>query len=70
MMTNFNKKMLDEIRKILPNKIAEELVGVQPMDSNIIKTMYENSVDESELIKNGFEPIDNNTKLIWVKKDD
>ena len=69
-MTEFNKKILDKVRKTLPNKIAEELVGVQPIDSNTIKTLYENSVDESELIKNGFEPIDNNTKLIWVKKDD
>jgi len=70
MMSEFNKKILDAVRKTLPNKIAEELINVQPIDSDDIKTLYENSVDESELIEKGFEPIDNNTKLIWVKKDE
>lgn len=52
-----------EIRKLYMDKIAEELCSVQPM------SFYPTEgKSEQWLIENGYEPVDSQTRLMWVKK--
>jgi len=64
-----DQKLLDSIRKSTPDESAKELISVQPIPNDSIQQLYENSIDESELVKQGFKPIDNQSKLVWVKKE-
>jgi hypothetical protein len=61
--------LIEKIRKIMPAKIAEELINIQPIDPNLFCEAYKNSKSEEELIKENYKPIDpNGFKLLWVNK--
>jgi len=56
------------LRKELPNTIAMELCGVQPM-TGALDQMLLNAKTEKELIEEGYEPISEDTRIIWRKKE-
>lgn len=58
--------MIKHLRKTIPAKMAQEIVAVQPMPP--IDFNAEDCPDEKWLIENGFEPICDSTRLMWVKK--
>jgi hypothetical protein len=60
------KPLLDLIRKTVPNRIAEELLSVQPMNVDY-KALMESGMSEAQLIAEGYEPV-SGMKLLWVKK--
>lgn len=61
---------IDKLRKSTPAQIAKELVSVQDMSSahRAIAEMYEQGKTEKELAQEGYQPISNDTRLMWVKK--
>lgn len=58
---------ISALRKSSSKKIAEELVSIQPIDSDFFKNLYSISKDEKELKEEGYTPISNDTKLVWKK---
>lgn len=50
----------------LADQIANDIVSVQPMPNNIIKDLYDNSMSEEQLKKEGYSPL-SNLNLVWVK---
>lgn len=61
--------MSEEEKKVgtsLAEQIANELVSVQPMPKNVIKELYDNSMSEEQLKKEGYSPL-SNLNLVWVK---
>lgn len=69
-MQNINPSILNFIRKYSAESIANELVNVQPMPSTIIRDFKDASMSEEELIKQGYEPVDPSSRLMWKKKND
>ena len=63
----FKQKLIDMIRKTAPSKIAEELVNVQPMPSDLGKRIMEHAKTEEELIADGYEPVSHH-RVLWIKK--
>lgn len=63
----FDPKVLELIRKTMPRLIAEEIIGVQPMDPNLFKDVLDNAMSEEDLIKQGYEPVSSH-RLMWVKR--
>ena len=65
-----NKELIDIIKKTLPNDLAKELNSVQPMDKSVeaLKKIYESASSEKDLIKEGYEPVCECTRLMWIKK--
>lgn len=57
--------------KHIAEKIAKEIISVQPMAEAgaAIRLMRENSMSEKELTDNGYVPVDSITKLLWTKKE-
>lgn len=62
-----NPELIKAIRNMVPQQIAEELVNVQPIDPKVFKDLYENACSEEQLIAEGYEPIDPQSKMLWVK---
>ena len=50
-------------------QIANEIVSVQPMSSDLIKDLYEHSMTREELKKEGYKPV-SRFGLMWVKDDE
>jgi len=63
-----NKELIAMLRKQIPNDIANELVGVQPMPSDIGQRLMEEGMSEKDLIEQGYEPVSGH-RLMWIKKD-
>ena len=54
-------------------KVAEELVSVQPMDTPKVKAALEyffspDRKSGDELLSEGYVPVDPQTRLMWIKK--
>lgn len=49
-------------------ELAEEMVAVQPMPSNIFKDLLDVAKTEGELRAEGYEPVSEH-RLLWIKKD-
>jgi hypothetical protein len=64
-----NQELIDTLRKMVPNIMAEELCEVQPMDDEIFTHAMVEGKSEKWLIENGYELVDSQTRLMWVKKD-
>lgn len=69
----FSADKIEEIRRTMVDKIAKEILSVQPMWSNpkvveAFNAIYENAMTEEELIAAGYEPISPDTRLMWRKK--
>lgn len=60
---------MNKIGKSIADQMALEILSVQPMESDAIKTLYEASKSEKELQEQGYEPISKDTRLMWVKKN-
>ena len=61
--------MIEDEKKVgtsLAEQIANDIVSVQPMPNNIIKNLYDNSMSEEQLKKEGYSPL-SNLNLVWVK---
>jgi hypothetical protein len=62
------QELLDLIRRNYTASLADELVSVQPMNNEALKEIIENSMDEKDLIEQGYEPVCEFTRLMWRKK--
>jgi hypothetical protein len=60
-------KLISKLRIRAPEEIAKEIVSVQPIDSKIFKDLVESASSEEDLIREGYVPVDNQTKLLWHK---
>lgn len=47
--------------------IINQMVSVQPMDSNLLSDMEASLKSEQELLDQGYHPVDNSTKFMWIK---
>lgn len=68
-MDTYDKKLLDLVRMTLPNLIAEEICEVQPFSKDLLKKLRQASIDEKELIEQGFKPVSEDTRLMWIKEE-
>jgi DNA-directed RNA polymerase subunit F len=60
----------EENKKVsLAEQIANEIVSVQPMSSDLIKELYEQSMTREELKKQGYKPV-SRFGLMWVKDNE
>jgi DNA-directed RNA polymerase subunit F len=60
----------EENKKVsLAEQIANEIVSVQPMSSDLIKELYEQSMTKEELKKEVYKPV-SRLGLMWVKDDE
>lgn len=63
-----DEELIKKIRETIPESIANELLSVQPMPSNAVKELYDNSLSQDQLKEQGYEPV-SQLGLMWVKKD-
>jgi hypothetical protein len=49
-------------------KMVEDLCSVQPMDSNIMKNLYQAGETKEELEKQGYKPV-SRIGLLWIKDE-
>lgn len=49
-------------------KIAEDLLSVQPMPSDVMTNLFKAAIDQTELEKDGYRPV-SRLGLLWVKED-
>lgn len=72
MYPNVSDKIIDEALAY-PDKLARELISVQPMDTPEIKealtSLFTLGKSEKQLIAEGYKPVDEQTRLMWVKKE-
>lgn len=52
------------------SQLAEQILSVQPMEEAVeaFNRMYDSSKSEEWLKENGYEPICESTKMMWVRK--
>lgn len=67
-MMKHNQPTIDMLRKLIPSQIAAELVSVQPMNVDLSPLLEDNGPTEQELRAAGYEPVDELTRLLWMKK--
>ena len=63
-----NEAILKKIRENTSNDIAKMLTEVQPMPDDAFAKLLNSSVDEKDLIEQGYKPV-SGTKLLWVKDE-
>lgn len=63
-----NEAIIKKIRENSPNDIAKMLTEVQPMPGNAFAKLLNSSVDEKDLIEQGYKPV-SSTKLLWIKDE-
>lgn len=63
-----NAEMIKKLRQSIPEQMAKDILGVQPMPNTALKELWENSMSEEELIEAGYEPVCAATRLMWRKK--
>lgn len=61
------QEALEVARRTNPQKIAEEITSVQPMNG-CLDAVFKGMRSEEDLIKEGYVPLDPTTKIMWVKK--
>lgn len=66
------KVLMPQIRNIMPQRLAEQLCSVQPIQlpSDAIQQLMSGGKTEQELIAEGYEPVCEQTRLMWIKKSD
>ena len=50
-------------------KMVEDILSVQPMPKDCMKTLFEQSSDQEDLIKDGYKPV-SRIGLLWIKEDE
>ena len=68
MLIPFDPELAERIRKTGVEALAKMLVEVQPMTGSL-DGVFENAKSETELIAEGYRPVDSQTRLMWVKDD-
>ena len=63
-MSNFS---MNKLGRKIAEKMANEIVSVQPMPNDVMQKLLENSKHENDLIREGYEPV-SHFKLLWMKK--
>lgn len=63
---SYDPKTIEIIRKTLPNMIAKEIMDVQPISDDAIKSIYENLLSREELDKQNYKPV-SEIGLLWIK---
>jgi hypothetical protein len=63
-----NEEMFKMIRTVTPDQIAKDLLSVQPMTSNALKNLNEQSMSEEQLKEEGYKPV-SRMGLMWIKKE-
>jgi len=66
---DFLSGLIPLVRKMNPQRIAEDICDVQPMPNDLMKRTMEAAKDEKWLIENGYEPVSHH-RLMWTKKHD
>jgi len=69
MTTKYDPELAESITVFAQKKMremAEQLVSVQPMDSNLMKDIFKHGKSEAELIEAGYSPVSNHN-LLWMK---
>lgn len=56
------------IGKAVVDKMADDILSVQPMPNDMFKRLKDAAMSEKELIANGYEPVSEH-KLLWIKKE-
>jgi hypothetical protein len=63
------QELINKIRQLLPSKIAADICSVQKMPDDFFIDLLASGHSEEWLIANDYMPIDDQTKLMWVKKN-
>ena len=63
----FGLDLLVKVRQTLPDQIANEIIGVQPMGTNTLDALFENAKTKEELIESGYKPV-SDLGFMWIKK--
>jgi len=61
-------QLLAYLKKMWPQKLAEELCSVQPMPSDLMEKAMAGAKDEKWLRETGYEPVSHHG-LMWIKKE-
>lgn len=61
---------MSEDGKRMAERIAQEILRVQPIDPKVISAMRAPSMSEADLRAQGYRPICGGIGLIWIKDDD
>jgi len=61
-------ELIMQIRQMMPSIIAHQLAEVQRMDGVLLSEMMKQGMTEKDLIERGYEPVDEQSRLIWIKK--
>jgi hypothetical protein len=67
--TPIDQKLFDLVMRNTAATIAQQLVSVQPMPSNTFTDLIISAKTEEELRAAGYEPVSQDTRIMWVKKD-
>ncbi len=63
-------ELIKQIRQMMPSIIAHQLTEVQRMDGVLLSEMMKQGMNEQDLIEQGYKPIDEQSRLIWIKKNE
>lgn len=58
--------MISLVRRSIPEQLADEICGVQPMDSQVVRNLLDGSESEAQLRADGFKPV-SRLGLLWTK---
>lgn len=62
----FDPKLLQMMRRMIPNVIAEDIINVQPMDPMIYQRLMDAAMSEEDLLAEGYKPVSHH-RLMWTK---
>jgi len=58
---------MNKLGREIAEKMASEIVNIQPMPNGVMQKLLENSKHENDLIREGYKPV-SHFKLLWMKK--
>lgn len=67
-MKKIDPVLISVLKNIDPKVLAKDICDTQPISPETISTLFESSKSEKWLKENGYEPICESTKIMWVKK--
>ncbi len=67
--TEFSPELIRAIRESVPRKMAEDICSVQPLENTFWTEDVYYGNDEKWLKENGYEPVEKDGQLLWIKKD-
>lgn len=64
----FSLELIAEMRKTFMDKIASDILSVQPMSPTLLDGVFENAKTRDQLITEGYKPV-SQMGLMWIKKE-